>query len=124
MVAVVPILLLKDYRIAFIERNDELLYTDQYLATISYPLSQGNNYFKNYLEGKSIRYIINSKINEKNIIRWPSILGLSKEEYLRQYSGVFPSIFETMEQLDSFFEYHCELVFTDGNYVLYKIKHQ
>lgn len=115
------ILLLLDFRAAFINRNDELTIVDPYLSLSGYALSQGLDYYKKSLDESSIKYIIYSYKKEESYRSWLDNKNLSYEEYLSNYKGATPSIYKDIETLKNFLGAYGQLLFDDGYYKLYKI---
>jgi len=115
------ILIAKDFRVAFINNNDRLVLVDQYCDKINYALHQGSDEFKNYLSKHSVLYIVDSKVNERNFTAWLNKHSVSKDEYLKNYTGVVPSIYEDFRVMGVFLQNQAELLYNDDNYSLYKI---
>jgi len=117
------ILIVKDFRVAFIDNNDQLVLVDQYFDKINYALHQGSDEFKNYLNKHSIAYIVDSRVNEKNFMTWLQKHSISKDEYLQNYTSQAPSIYEDFQVMSDFLQNQTELLYNDDDYSLYKIKY-
>ena len=117
------ILIVKDFRVAFIDNNDRLVLVDQYFDKINFALHQGSDEFKRYLGKHFIAYIVDSKVNERNFTIWLDKHSISKDEYLLNYTGVAPSIYEDFQVMRNFLQNQTELLYNDDGYSLYKIKY-
>ena len=115
------ILIIKDFRVAFINNNDEIVLVDQYLSKINSALDSGDDEFKKYLKKNSISYIVDSQVNEKHFLGWLEKHSLSQEEYLANYKGNKPSIYEDFQVMSNFLQNNAELLYNDNDYSLYKI---
>jgi hypothetical protein len=118
------ILLAGDLRTAFIDRHDELTYVDPYLAKLSYALNQGDDYFTHNLTSAGFNYIIYSQIIDDFYFTWLTKNNISLAEYLENYDGRIPSLYQDIESLKKYLNKNAVLVFTDGYYHLYKINGQ
>ncbi|MCK5211439.1 glycosyltransferase family 39 protein [Candidatus Parcubacteria bacterium] len=117
------ILIVKDFRVAFINNNDQLVLVDQYFDKINFALHQGSDEFKRYLSKHSIAYIVDSKVNERNFTVWLQKHSISQDEYLQNYIGRAPSIYGDFQVMSDFLQNQTELLYNDDGYSLYKIKY-
>lgn len=114
------ILFPEEFRTAFIERNDEITIVDPYLSKSTYALNKGEDCFYDFLKNNSVKYIVHSKI-EQFYKTWPLRKYQSLDNYLSEYGGKTPSIYEDIEKLNSFLNNRTQILFSDGYYSLYKL---
>ncbi len=113
-----------DFKLAFIERNNEIVdFIDPYLNYSGYSLMQGNDFFVNFLKERSIKYILYSTLPARQFGYW--LTEQSQEEYLKSYQGNIPSVYQSLENFEDFLDSETNKIFGDENktyYALYKLK--
>ena len=117
------ILIAGDFRTAFINNNDKITYCDSYLKKISYSINQGDDIFYDSLKNSSFAYVVYSKIMLDNFYQaWPNNHNITTENYLLNYKGKHPSIYQNIRQLNSFLNKNAVIIYEDDYNKLYKLK--
>jgi hypothetical protein len=115
------IIIAGDFKAAYINRNDQIIeYIDPYLQKTGYLLNKGEENFYQYLKDSSIKYIIHSKLY-LFYNSWVKYKGITLDEYLTNYKGEIPSLYQDMENLKNFLAHHTRQIYSDGYYTLYEI---
>ena len=101
------ILLLGDFRVAFINNNSEQIIPSPYLEKTGYFLSHSDRAFLDYLHANSISHIIIS-MNLNNYYAWLSNKDISLDNYLSQNTY---SVYRDIENLKKFTQNNMELIY-------------
>lgn len=113
------ILLLGDYRVAFINNNSKLVIPSPYLKKVGYYLPDEQS-FKNYLQDNSISHIILS-MNLNSYYNWLKYKNLSLDSYLLNKPVKSTSIYEDIENVKIFLASNSQLIYDDEYFYLYKL---
>jgi hypothetical protein len=110
------------FRVAYIDNPLERISSiDIYFSEVGAMLREGNNKLIKYLRDKNIRYIMFSDLY-KVYETWPQFKNITLEEYLKNYSGEIPSLYEDINKFIKFLEINTNELYNDKGYYIYETK--
>jgi len=112
---------MNEARVAFINNNDQIISTKFNYPVESWLWQNSEDDLKYKMREVNFKYVLYSKSRYNIYKKWLQNKNLDISDYLTDYNGLIPSIYEEEEKFKKFLDKNTKSIYSDKNYTLYKL---